>query len=428
MTVITEPDTSLPRRAPRIVAPQYVFVFRPDSSDQDEVIHSIINGLDPALVDPKYYPSLFPSLLTKQEHLRREGHVAGTRAAGEALYYFQQRLAQERQRREFERQQALLLEEGAAREEERSLAPLPELPAEIVELALAGRYKEIDPMLHGRVVERLQVIEEAAILRKDYHAASQSNAAIRGIMSMTCDTKYEEIATGIETDCQDKVDTARREMAHRDEFWQNEIDKKRAQNAAELKAMVDQCRDELEVFDEQYEKSPSRPFQRYSATYWNLREQQRHLSITKRFMEAKAKSEEAARQGEQEAVEFQAKYMADPEVKRAEMMWRMTERLDVEQSKANEELFLLERESKRDLEQANLALRRLEKQCQEAEVLTSMIPGTSRTSPRVSARSIRSAQSCRVRRIGPPAEERLPQEIFRQRRAINSIVYSTCRT
>jgi hypothetical protein len=434
MAAISEPGAPSRPRAPRVIAPQYVFVYDPESYDTDEVLQALCNGLDPKLVDPKFYPALSFPIRAKHDQLRRDGNISASRALRDAISQFDRWQSRERQKRELGRLRVQQREEYAHRlhEEEEELVRAREATAgllqESVHLAVNGRFREIEPQIYKRLGQELRRLQTARLEKGDYRKAARYEFAARRVAVLSSDNRYEEIAIRISTDRHNKVAAARRELQNKRAQWRTQISERQSERDRSIESLRAQFERELAEFDTQFSKQFPASYRKYSPTYLNLREQERHLQLTKRFMEAKAKSEEAARQGEQEEIEFQAKYIADLEMKRAEMMRRMTWGLSVEESKADEELFLLERESKRNLEQANLALRRLEKRGKEADVLASLIPGSARTSPRASARSIKSARSCRVRKIGPPEEERSPQEVFRQRRAINSIVYSTSRT
>jgi hypothetical protein len=244
------------------------------------------------------------------------------------------------------------------------------------------------------------------------------------LAAFRADRKYEEIATTIELDCQDKVDRARLNLEEKDQKWKKRVAEKREKNDADLQAMQEQFQMELDAFDVQYTQDPTVHFRKYSFAYRQLREQERHLVSARKFIEAKAKREEAHRLKAVEKPKLREKYIVHLNMRRADVVRRWEEKIAVQKANMDEELFVLERAAQMKHAQKEQWLRNKENQLGRAELLTELIPESAATSARRSPRSIHMTASCRVSRVEENGN-RTTLDRFRQRRLINSVVYST---
>jgi hypothetical protein len=367
---------------------------------------------------------VLPPLHSKHEHLRRDGNAIAARSAGDAIYYFHRNQLHERQRRDQEQTQKYALSTRGKLEDEKQRTPTSalELPDDAIRLALANRFSEIDPQLYRQLSKELQRLQEDAGRVRNYHDMFDYEMALQRLIALESDVKYEEITTNIECDRHDRVGRARRKLALSDQKWKGCLAAKRAENEAGLCAMQEQFRIEVEIFDEQFKKEPPIQYQKLSPGLLHLREQQRHLELTRRFMEAKGVFEEARKLEVEERNRLQERWIADLSLRRAEVIRRWEEKLFVLSSNMDEELFILERTAKADHSHLSFELQKREKYLYRAEVLADLVPDPPRGTPRRSRRSSPRSTSCRVKMVAPPPPKS-PQNAFKQRRLINSVVY-----
>ena len=431
---VIEPFGPQKRKAPRpVTSPKYVYVWDPENSSTEEVVLSIINGMTAKQVDPGFYPYIYPRLQRKRSELIAEGNLSAAKAARNGLDFIDRynEKKEEKKLRMLRREELEELERQK-REERMRNALTPERMDRFVRLAVEERFNEIDRTAFKRLGKELRKRQKAAIKSGHYKDAGEYDRAARRVSVLESDIRYEEITAARAEETETKVTNARRGLADTRAQWNERVAQAKEIRDSELQDMRVQLRDAMREFDEQFEMEVPLSYRKYSSKYLEMRQKEQRMVKSKHFMEAKELHEEADELQKQEEAEFRRKYEADLMAKRAEFERRVREKMDVIESRADQQLFLIERQANLEIGQRQTALKRRQKQSEEAEMLITYGPHTAPPSVRESrsARSARterstrrtgnkSARSCRITR-----PERTAEETFRQRRAINNVLYS----
>lgn len=448
---IREPSSSARKRAPRtVVPPQYVYEYKSSNSDVLDVIQSLVNGLDPKQVDPNFFSTIYPLLRTKQNELISSGNLLAARAVQNAMNHIARYYEKEQEKKEIERMKIARREEYEEQQrrqaEEARLRQVPqELLRESVELAINEQYKEIRPFTYKKLVPELRRLQMESIRNNDYSKAGVYDRAARKVSMLESDTRYEEITAANASNWEDRVEASRSELQAIKAKWKSKIEEAKQKRDREIAQMHEELAIEMQKFDDQFNQPVPAVYKKFSPKYHHIRNQERACIMTKRFLEAKVLNAEANEIQRVEEASFRKRYEDDLNMRRSDFMKKIEDRISARHSKTEAELYLLERNAKREILQAGLSLKRMEIHSDQAETLLSIVAeqtGSARVSCRgdrdiKSARSDRSvkkprtaksARSCQVRRVyGNSEEMKSPQELFRQRRAINNIIYSTCK-
>ena len=428
---VSEPVFPSRRKAPRpVVAPKYVYVFDPENSGTEDIVLSIINGMTAKQVDPQYYPFIYPRLQQKLKQLLTEGNVPAAKAARNGLDYIDRYNAKkdELKLRMMLREELEEIERKK-REESKLNALTPERIDHFVNCALEERFNEIPSSAFRRICRELRKRQRETIKRGEYRNAGAYDRAARRVSVLQSDIRYEEITTARAEETTAKVSNARQGLADTRAMWNERVSEAKDIRDAEIADMRQQIKSAMREFDAQFEMEVPLSYRKHSAKYYQMRQQERYMVKSKQFRQAKAMHEEADELMRQEEAEFRKKYEADLMAKRADFVKRIQEKMEVCESRTDQQLFLIERAANLEIEQRKTALKRREKQSEMAEMLITCGPRTAPGSVRGSrsARTNRSsrrdgAYSARSHQIARP--ERTAEEMFRQRRAINNVLYS----
>ena len=424
------------RRAPRtVVAPKYVYDSRTNTSITD-IVQSVINGLDPQYVDPNFFAFLYPELQRKHEMLLHDGNVSAACAAKKGLdhiaqYYQRQWRKQEQQRlriQQREEYEAMMRQ----KEEEKRLREVPqEVLDKNVDHALAGHFELIPTFVYKKLIRELRRLQAEAIEDSDYASAGQYDRAARRVSVLTQEQRYGEITSAMSAGWEKRVATARKGLHKTQEMWNGKITEAKIERDKTAEVMQDDMQEAIEEYDKQLELEIPLAYRKHSARYLQLKEQEKFLVKSKRFLEAKAFHEEANELLRQENEMFRQNYQKHIACQKALFERKMKDKIYAKETRTADGLFLLERDGKREIHNAKRALKWMETHYDEAENLASIAPqpprlsstGKMRRSHGFLERSPRTQQMARTCPIQRPFSK-TPQEVFRQQRAINNIIYS----
>lgn len=445
MRAVREPSNSFPkRRAPRaVVPPQYVYQYKSGGADVTDIIQSLVNGMDPKQVDPNFFSAIYPLLRTRQNELISAGNLLAAKATQNAMTHIAKYYEKEQEKKEIERMKMARREEYEEQQrknaEEARLRQVPqELLDESVDLAISGQYKDIRPFTYKKLVPELRRLQMESIANNNYKAAGVYDRAARRVSMLESDSRYEEITSANASTWEERVEASRNELQTIKAKWKTKIEEAKQKRDQEIAQLREELEIQMKRFDEQFNNPVPAMYKKFSPKYHHIRDRERACIITKRFLEAKALNAEANEIQRAEESTFRGRYEEDLNMKRADFIKKIEDRIAARNSKTDAELYLLERNAKREIHQAELSLKRMEIHSDQAENLLSIVmeqSGSARASCRSDRRSERSvrklgtsksARSCQVRKVYPGMEEsKSPQELFRQRRAINNIIYST---
>lgn len=436
MARVREPASLTQPRSPRaLISPKHVYVFG-TGVEIHEIVQSAINGLDPKLIDPKFFGELYGEVDSKLVQLVKDGNRSATRAAQNTLVHIAKHCERERQRRENERLWLAKREEyeemqRQKAEKRRRVVTQSDLDKS-VELAIAGEFRAIEPYIYKSLAPELRRLQAESIKADDYGNAGKFNRAARRVAMLADDNRYEKITLSMAADWEERVDTARGDLFRTRMSVRERIEKAKEERdaaAAETQSKIDEV---TQTFDSLRKGPVPSSYCKYSPKWLQLRQQEKALAKTKRFTEARVFNTEANALQQEEDIVFRKRYVEDLEMRRAKSVRGIKDSQAAKEAKAAEKFFIAERDGRKEIEHAEMALKRMELHYEQAEARanigqpTAQLAATSRsvTLPSTRSRSVRTAGTCRVRRTARPVIEKSPSELFKQRRAINNIVYS----
>ncbi|OHT07638.1 hypothetical protein TRFO_24134 [Tritrichomonas foetus] len=474
------PPSSSSRKNSRVRPPKYVYTNNDDLS-VTEIVQSITNGLPIESIDPNLYRLVYQGLKSKRAALVQENNLRAICIVDNAmneinLYYYKQTKKQELQKqREIERQAG-----KDQIEEEEKKKQKQDMKKEInscVYLALNDQYDQIDPELYDPLAKELRKQQKKAIDQQNFAKAGAFDEAARRLLVLDNEIKYNQITTSRAQAYNQRVQTMRTDLSDLKYYFKTKLDEAKQKRDSDIAAYRKAVEEELAVFDQQFKEDPPTQYQKYSANYLNIRVQEKFLMKSKRFQEANELKAEADKIQAQEEAQFRMKYESDLEMKRNDLIRKLEEKIYAREEAANREFLKIQKSSQREIENANKALNHFENHAYELEQLATISNPTSnrnfsqksyRYSPKsnynqnmnedyngdndnnMSRRMRQPPKSARAGPIGPPpsartnrqksrrsvrtsrdlrtprdfAFERDSADIFRQRRAINNIMYT----
>ena len=430
------PQPLISRHSPRkITAPKYVYAFG-DPICIDDILQSAINGLDPQYIDPSFFGYLYPELQEKHQSLLKEGNISAACAAKKChdhiILFYQKKQRKEEQERLKLQQREEYEEMQRQKEEEKRLRQVsPEVLNKNVDYALSGLFDQIPSFVYKKLVRELRKLQEEAIANNDYKSAGQYDTAARRVSVLAQDQRYREITSQKAAGWQERVATARRGLSETREVWNGKITEAKTKRDKNVDVLQEDMEKAIEEYDHKFELEIPAQFRKPSPQYLQLKEQEKFLVMSKRFLEAKALHDEANELLKKENEIFRERYARHLNSEKAQCEKRMKDRIFAKECRTADGLFVLERDGHREIRHAKMALKRMEMHYDEAESLASITPrpqplastgklGRSQGVITRSPRAMKLTRSCEIHR--PFAKT--PQEVFRQQRAINHIIYS----
>ena len=395
---VREPPKKTSKHSPRIKPPKYVYKLEEEISITGIVL-SIANGLLIKSVQPELYPIILPYLRLKRDHLFQENNIFALKAVDKALDDIDDYYIKEEEKRQKMRQKEIQREELAAKkaleEEERRKNEHRFTPEEIdttVSLAMRGEFDQIDHRIYVQLLAEMRKRHKEAVARIDYLKAANIDKTMKKIIMLENDRLYNEITTAKAREAEEKVNELRNEYNAVKEEWKERIaeaERQRDEDINQLKIIVDA---KMKEFDQQYEYDVPIQFKKYSTKYRDMREKEKNFILAEEFEEAHQIKELADKTKLQEEGEFRSRYEADLETKRNEFIRKMQERIDIRLDTYENQLIQLRREADIDIEHARKTLRRAEIHQQEVERCASFSNPTAITSPQQIKRETRSAR------------------------------------
>ncbi|KAK8883100.1 hypothetical protein M9Y10_045748 [Tritrichomonas musculus] len=479
---VKEPLSQAGVKAPRIKPPKYIIKKEPDFNVEHAVM-SITNGLPMKSVQPELYELLYPYLQIKRDKLVRDENIYAIQVVNKAIedieVYYQEQLEEKENRlmKEMAREQYEL--QKAKREEERRKRLHIFTKKEIddnVDLAISGCYDQIDENIFKPLTAELRKLHKVAVKRDDLNTASMYDDAARKIISIGNSHKYGELANAKVQEYDKKVNIMKKELKTLQEDWDNKINEAKLIRDEDIRNLNREAQLRMIQFDELLANELPSQYKKYSSAYLNLRKKEKTLMTLKNFEEANEIKKYADSIQAKEDQEFRERYEADLELKRKDCLKKIQDKINVRVENSDLQLLQMQREAEREIGQAKRALNRYQIHQREAEQMAfyanidsdeskksvssssfSNMSSLSDSSRPLSGRrplkikinnnidnenynwksknnrtinSARDRDSQRaqwVKDIKTPRafqEEKNSQDLFRQRRAINNMIYS----
>ncbi|KAK8854045.1 hypothetical protein M9Y10_016595 [Tritrichomonas musculus] len=446
----------------KVKAPKYAYRKQGEFS-VTEIVQSITNGLPIKSVDPDLYPYIYPVLKSRKTHLVQENNIFAARAVNDAireinLYYYKQNKKLEAQKlKEKEKEENEGNENTENEENDNSTDEFTQEDLnDAVHLALNEQYDQIDPHIYESLTKELRRQQQKAIRQANFQKAGVFDETARRILVLDSEIKYNEITSSRAQEYTQKAQilkTGVSDLKGDREAKLAEERRKRDEDISEMrKGLMEKIQDFDKKYDVELDDIPLQ-FKKFSSTYLNMRVQEKFLMKSKRYEDATAMKQQAdLLQSEEEAM-FRVRYEADLDSKRNEIIKQAENQIYAREETANRRFLKIEKDYQREIENSEKALSHCENHATEMEQLAAVANPTAPTSARSnynpnnsSNRTIpqsaragtlrRSTKSTRKdrRSVRTARDLRTPQDIsferdsvdaFKQRRAINNIMYSS---
>ena len=483
---IKEPLSQTGTKAPRIKPPKYV-IKKDQDFNMQQAIMSITNGLPIKSVQPELYDSIYPNLQVKREKLIRDENVFAVQVINKAIDEIEKYYQEQKEERENRLLKEIAREEyelrKAKREEERRKMKHIFTKKEIsdgVDLALSGCFDQIDEKMFKPLTAELRKLHKVALKRDDLNLATLYDKAARKIISIGNNNKYGELANAKVQEYDEKVQIMKKELKILEDNWYSKIREAKMACDEEVRNLNKEAQLRMAQFEEQLNNELPSQYKKYSSAYLNLRKKEQALMSMKNYVEANDIKNYADSIQVKEDKEFRERYESEIEMKKKDCLKKIQDKINVRVENMELQLFQMQRESEREIEQAQRALKRYEMHQQEAEQMASYINQESEIEPRKTMKSVfvnssslsetsrpnsgrglrlrtndninydnenincnsnwksksrvissarnRDSQRAQwIRDIKTPRafqEEKSNQDLFRQRRAINNLIYS----
>ena len=441
-------EPSVRRTSPR--SPRSRYVYGPECSGIiSEIVEGVLHGLDVDRVHPSLYADLYRELCNKRRRLLQDKNSRGASTLKSAIDVLE-RDYPDRIREsghddsETDAHELELREYGEqlAREEEQRKDNAHFTPEELhlaVQLAVDEEFDELDPRVLKKLVPELRRLQKEAIRNGRYLDAGKYNTAAHKIRLLSTHLRYEEMTAEHAEELEQRVLNMSFDLKKLKQKWNRKIEEAQQQLDEDIEELVREQRYMIRQFDEQFNAEIPIQYCKYTSLVSELKKKEEYLVLSKRFEEAHEAHEQVEAQMREEEKTFRDKYYADLILKRDDFINRIEKKIRIRQDAANLLIDKLLVQKKRALDRAKKALTRFEIEAQEAEAiaqgssLTSPFTrvstsGTRNNSEKLSNRSLRSGRSNMSARtlrnsLGSP-QKRSSEELFKQRRAINSIIYT----
>jgi hypothetical protein len=402
--------------------------------DTEEIVQSVANGMDATLIEPRLFPIIYPLLNAKYSQLLRAGNTPAAQSVQSAICVLARREENEKRRQLEQESQSKKPDRKSLELEEKRRRRLedPRVLKHGVRRAMSGRFREIDPDLYDIVIKELRQRHAKSLQNRDWVNAGKYDRVARKMHGLVPSNKYEEFMTTRVNAREEQLAAARERLAVAQVEWRDRISEAKIQSHLEIERLRAGFESQLAEFDNKFQMTYPLEYRKYSPMYLQLKQQEKFMSLTKRFREAKELGIRAANLGKTEEVEFQKQYIFDLDLKRADMVQKMQDKITAKEQSAADDLFILQRESELALENLELAVKAVEIQSEQVDLQASLVPDFGGCSPLKSRVSMRPSSDRRTRgrqnsRQGSKFlcdDELSPQHVFGQRRAINAVVYT----
>lgn len=337
-----------------------------------------------------------------------------------------------------------------------------------IQLALDGDFESLDHRLVKKLIPELRRLQQEALANSQYIEAGQYFETARKLNILTTNLSYGRITSERADELESKVFNMSFDLARLKQQWNQKIEDVQIQLDNDINYIIQEQNRRLQEFDAQFEEEEiPTTYCKYSNQISELKKKKEYLLCAKRYEEAAEVHDQMVTQMKSEEKQFRVKYIQDLVVKREAFVKQIEKKIAAKQEAAKMAIDRLYKKRNREIEQAKKTLKRFELKSQQADDLASSAMFTltntkssanpqsnynlstsgrsnnfsissrnnraddassARWSSSHRSRSERSNMRARsyrsVRTSFPTSQERSSQEIFRQRRAINSIIYT----
>jgi tetratricopeptide (TPR) repeat protein len=287
-----------------------------DPDSLREIVASLLSGMSLARVPA----DLHSQLLVPLSAAKNEAIVAGNTTAVKRLQSLMHDLRLNPGKsgsssRASSRAESAFVTTRSLREERND-----DLHATITEL-LDGR--ALDTLEGGILPQLIRVLKDrkqAALGCGDYAQSQALENLIQEANSRNLETTYQQMQNTRLTNLRVQLLKAKEDMDAAEEFWRQAKEQHEAEYAGNLEAMEEQHRSQLADFDSSFPETLPANFKKVSSTVLQLREQERHLVLSKRYEDAIQFRERADRLEERELKTQRDKFMVAFQAQRQQLV------------------------------------------------------------------------------------------------------------
>jgi hypothetical protein len=280
------------------------------------IVASLLSGMSLARVPPE----LHSQLLVPLSAAKNEAIVAGNAAAVKRLQALMHELHLNPGRsgagsRASSRADSAFVTARSLREERGD-----DLRATVAEL-LDGRVLDsVDGAALAPLIRALKERKQAALASGDYAQSQALENLIQEANSRSLEATYQQMQNSRLTNLRVQLLKATEDMDAAEEFWRQAREQHDAEHAESLDALSEQHARQLADFDSSFPETLPANFKKVSPAVLQLREQERHLVLSKRYEDAIQFRERADRLEEEELRMQRDKFMAAFQMQRQQLI------------------------------------------------------------------------------------------------------------
>lgn len=365
----------------------------------------------------------------------------------------------------------------AEREEKRKdqLNFTPEEMALGVQLVLDEDFENLDRRLIKKLIPELRRLQKQSVKNCKYIDAGKYFEAARKLEKINTSFQYEQITADRAMELETKVLNMNFDLARIKQEWNAKIESTKIQLENDIEDLIREQNERLAEFDQQFQSNEIPiTYCKYTGIVSDLKKKKEYLLSANRFEEAAEMHERIEKQMREEEKSFREKYLQDLLMKREAFIAQIDKKIAAKEEQAQFQIDNMNNQKKKQIDQYRKALKRLQIKSQEAEEISiaamsgftsarnskfnskapsnspSELGDSSNLSNTMSSRRNRSPRSNwmettmsskksrsksqrskgtskSLRSVGsgfPTSNDRSQEEIFRQRRAINAIIYT----
>lgn len=402
--------------------------FRFSSTDYiNEIVTSVANGLDIKNVDPRLYSIVINSLEVKRDEFLfgSSKNMSAAKNLSTSIDQIHRYFTKKEKEIERARKNKEQIEE-AQRQNSKSFTRDELKKAVIIMLKYedskddAMLINKIDPDMHSFLIDELKALKEESLLKKDFKMAEKYENSMRTVTLLKYENKYSQIASSHATELQQKFEDAIQKYKKLRLSWQQKINSLNNKIDEQIKQIQNETEQMLIEFDKQFlvmpanskgnhysnipaqsetkndsaasneksVKNKSRISQvnsnfesdnddpisskfKPSPKLLDLRKSEKSLAMSKRFKEATQLKRENDKLEAYEKSQFVSRYNNELEKRRKDLIKSQQDIIDLTYQKGQEKLSIVRKQMNEQLNQAELVLRHLEDNVNEANKVAS---------------------------------------------------------
>ena len=318
-----------------------------------KIVDSLVAGSSIAKVPEEYHPQLLMPLSAA----KNEAIVAGNAALVKRLQQIMKslKLGTEKTRSPSARAKAVKSRSTRPETVDEPVTPL-------VDELLDGRPTEtVDDTQLTDVIQALKIKKEELAQDGDYRKLQIAENIIQELNSRQYEATYTFVQGNKLANLKKQLNDTKFELKQKQEMWSEQRAAFEDEYQAAKEELLNDQQQELQEYDTSFPEILPANFRKLSPQVLQLREQEKHLVLTKRYEDAIFYRERADQLEQQELEQQRSKFVRAFQVKRSQLVETQKSQLDCFERHWERRLALLDKESNEDIKPLKTSIRNLQK-------------------------------------------------------------------